>query len=146
FWPLSQAGSGVPGEARAHRPALRPDAEGTIASPSGPNRPRGYFVRGGTEPVRAGLRQFLPVAVTIEHAERAQPVVSRADDVMAAVADHHCRRGIHTRCPKRVLQQLGLVDAGAVQLRAEHVLEIRAQLEVLDDAAGIDMRLAGRDK
>src|ERR1700756_2016738 len=96
---------------------------------------------------RAGpppLYQLIPAAETIEHAERPHAVVARADNIMAAVADHQRGGRVDTRFGQRVLQQIALVDARAVELRAEHMLEIRAELKMIDDARRVDARLAGR--
>ena len=47
---------------------------------------------------------------------------------------------------QRVFQQMRLVDAGAVEFGAEHTLEVIAQAEMVDDAVGEHMRLAGGDE
>ena len=96
--------------------------------------------------VGSGVQQFLFAALTIEHAHGGHFIVSGADHVVASVSDHDGLRRIDVRGLQRVTQELGLVDASAIQFGAEHALEIAGQIEVLDNALGLDMRLAGGDE
>ena len=47
---------------------------------------------------------------------------------------------------QRVFEQMRLVHAGAVEFGTEHALEVIAQAEMVDDALGEHMRLAGGDE
>ena len=75
--------------------------------------------------MRAGVPQLGLAAIAIEHADRGHAVGAGADHVMATVADHDRAGGIDLGFVERVAQQVALVDAGAVELGAEHAFEIR---------------------
>src|SRR5262249_13347898 len=94
----------------------------------------------------SGGDQLLPAAVAVSDADRRHAVGLRARNIMAAVADHQRLRGIDPGLLERVGEKIALVDARAVQLRAEYVLEKAGEAEVIDDPSGKDVRLAGRDK
>ena len=96
--------------------------------------------------VRAGLQQLVPAAVAVQHADALHAVVFRTDHVVAAVADHQGFGGIDGGLLQRVFEQIRLLDAGAVELGTEHVLEMMAQAEMVDDAVGENVRLAGGDE
>src|SRR4051812_29646653 len=90
-----------------------------------------------------GLEQFLTAAIAIEHADAVHAVPLRADDVVAAVADHDGARRIGGGLLDRPFQQVVFVHAGAVEFGAEHMFEIGGETEMLDDPGGKDMRLGG---
>ena len=90
--------------------------------------------------------QFGFGAIAVEHADPFHAVVLRADHVVAAVADHDRLARIDGGRLQRVGQQIGFVDAGAVELGTEHVFEMTAQAEMVDDALGKNVRLAGGDE
>ena len=91
----------------------------------------------------AGVQQLVPAAVAVQHADALHAVVLRADHVVAAIADHQGFGWIDRRLLQRVFQQMGFVHAGAVEFGPEHALEMMAQAEMVDDAFGENMRLAG---
>ena len=102
--------------------------------------------RRGADMAGAGPNQLLVAAVSVKHTDRAHSIILRPDHVVAAVADHQRLRRVHAGCFERIGQQVGLVDARAVQFRTEHALEVIPQAEVIDDPLGEDVRLAGCDE
>ena len=96
--------------------------------------------------VGAGLQQLVPAAVAVQHADALHAVVFRADHVVAAIADHQGVGRIDRDLFQRVFEQMRLVHAGAVEFGTKHALEVIAQPEMIDDALGEHMRLAGGDE
>src|SRR5262245_116227 len=95
---------------------------------------------------RAGRDQLVPAAITVSHADRLDTIGFRADHIMAAVADHESLRRIDAGLRQGVGQKIALVDAPAVQLGAEDMLEMASEAKMVDDPLGKDVRLAGRDE
>src|SRR4029077_3208132 len=96
----------------------------------------------GADVMRAGVPELGFAAVAIEHADRGHAVAARAALVRAAGADHDGRSRIHLRSVERVAQQIALVGPRAVELGAEHALEIAPPAEMIDEPLGGAARLA----
>src|SRR4051794_24794133 len=96
----------------------------------------------GADVMRAGISELGLIAIAIEHADCGHAVAAGANDVVAAVADHDGVLRIDFGLGERVAEQVALVDARAVELGAEHALEIRLKAKMLDDAGGVDGGLA----
>ena len=95
--------------------------------------------------VRAGLQQLVPAAVAVQHANALHAVVFRTDHVVAAVTDHQGFGRIR-RLPSARIRADATCHAGAIEFGTEHALEVVAQPEMVDDAFGEHMRLAGGDE
>ena len=74
--------------------------------------------------LRAGADQLVPAAIAVEHTDPRHAVIPGADHVVAAIADHHGSGRIDGRDLQRVLQQIGFIDAGAIEFGAEHLCEM----------------------
>jgi hypothetical protein len=96
--------------------------------------------------VRARGQQFRFAAITVEHADSGHAVVSRSNHVVASISNHRCLRRVNARRPERVAQKVGLLGTSAIQFGTEHAFEIGPQLEVIDNALGVNAGFAGRNK
>ena len=105
----------------------------------------GNFRRRRAKMPRARLGQFLPAAIAVEHADGGDAVLAGADHVVAAVADHQALGRIRCGLFQRVGQQVDLserVPSSSAPKRARNA----PQSEMVDDAVGIDVSLAGGDE
>src|ERR1700759_2638123 len=92
---------------------------------------------------RARRNQFFATAITVSDADRVNAIGFRAEHIVAAITDHQGTRSIGASLLQRIGNQIVLVDARAVELRAEHALEIAVESEMIDDPSREHMRLAG---
>ena len=96
--------------------------------------------------VRSRVNQFLFTAVAIEDAYSSHSIVSRPNHIVASVSNHCGLQWINTCRLEGVIQKLGLTGISAIQFGTKHAFKINIQFEVIDNALGVDIGFAGRNK
>ena len=89
--------------------------------------------------------QFRRRAVPVEYPHESHTVFVCTNRVMAAIADHGRRSGIHGRLAQGKFEQIRFVDAGAVELRAEDGPKVPREVEVIENSGHEDPWLARGD-
>jgi hypothetical protein len=104
------------------------------------------FLRCSADLVRSRVNQFLFTAVAIEDAYSSHSIVSRPNHIVASVSNHCGLQWINTCRLEGVIQKLGLTGISAIQSGTKHAFKINIQFEVIDNALGVDIGFAGRNK
>src|ERR1700680_844370 len=104
------------------------------------------FLRCSADLVRSRVNQFLFTAVAIEDAYSSHSIVSRPNHIVASVSNHCGLQWINTCRLEGVIQKLGLTGISAIQFGTKHAFKINIQFEVIDNALGVDIGFAGRNK
>ena len=96
--------------------------------------------------LRAGFGQFPLRPIAVGDADCPDTVVQGAEHIVTAIADHHGGGGIAVAVRKCIVQEVGLVRAGSVELRTENGLKKGIEAEMRKNAFCENLRLAGCDE